>query len=283
MISFWTRSGWDQQIEREQIMNSTRDFLKKFERSGNKSIDLFLSRSPSHIKMGKTAIIKTIKGCEFDSVFPNDPALKADDWYSHLFHLMSEDFRTPERYFISENNISFITFNYDRSLEYYLHQCLSNSFCEIPEVDKDDEFSKIKFYHVYGKIGRLGFEPQDDKPELDYREKLKDKEYSDFFDSIDIIDPERVQSISDPFISILQNAERIYFLGFDYAVENLEALGVGSEKPLKQNCVIYGTAFNKSELEISVIRKRFEDRGIYQELILDDLRSLEFLKIYVPE
>ena len=62
MISFWTRSGWDQQIEREQIMNSTRDFLKKFERSGNKSIDLFLSRSPSHIKMGKTAIIKTIKG-----------------------------------------------------------------------------------------------------------------------------------------------------------------------------------------------------------------------------
>jgi hypothetical protein len=43
------------------------------------------------------------------------------DWYKELFNLMDEKLRGPDAYLdFKENKVDFITFNYDRSLEYFL-------------------------------------------------------------------------------------------------------------------------------------------------------------------
>jgi len=95
-------------FKHELELEKTRDFLSNFEGSGS-SIDVFLSRNPSFSRIGKTAIIKAIKVCEYYSTFPNDPKERDDDWYSYIFDLMSQDFQSPDKYSISENNVSFIT------------------------------------------------------------------------------------------------------------------------------------------------------------------------------
>ncbi len=282
MIHSHPDPGFDQDLELEEL----RDFLYKFENSGN-SIDKFLSRNPSFEKIGKTAIIKTIKVFEHNSQFPTNPKERGDDWYSHIFDLMSEDFQSPDEYFISENKVSFITFNYDRSLEYYLHRCLTNSFSEISDSDKtkiNDEFNKIKFIHVYGKLGRLDFEPTDVTSKIPYTSDIQNKTYHEYLENIKIINAERNSTQNDQIKDLISSAERIYIMGFDYARENLDALGFEQIVEFRSNLNIYGTVYKKKKEEINRIKRIFSNiihsRSGFN---FQDKTSLDLLKYAPPE
>ncbi len=270
--------------EKEDTKNSTIEFLTKYRNSGTDSIDLFLSRNPDYINIGKTAIIKIIKDCENQSNLIIDPKKRGDDWYTFIYNLMSEDFKTPDEYFISQNNVTFITFNYDRSLEYYLHMFLKNSFGKINELAINKEFNKIKIIHVYGKIADLEFHTLIPENVLRFKEKLHDLTYKKFLDNIRIINEERTTDGSNPLIPILQDAERIYFLGFDYARENLDTLGIGSDYPILLNGgEIIGTAYGKTDSEIGRIRNEFSNRNITSDQMnIVNMKSLDLLKEYIP-
>jgi hypothetical protein len=104
-------------------------FVLKFNKSSTKSIDLFLARNPEFMLLGKYAIIFRIFAAEKDSKFRDDVARKDQDWYLYLLERMTDDLITKNDYTrLSENKISFITFNYDRSLEHFLYESLINSF-----------------------------------------------------------------------------------------------------------------------------------------------------------
>ena len=69
---------------------------------------------------------------------------------------MVEGITTPEDYkkFL-DNEITFITFNYDRSLEHFFYNSFLTLTNLIPEIQKVELLKKIKIFHVYGTLADL--------------------------------------------------------------------------------------------------------------------------------
>jgi hypothetical protein len=97
-----------------------------------------------------------------------DDEKKRQDWYSYIFQRMTDKLIEPDSYFrFAENKTTFITFNYDRSLEHFLHESLKNSFSHAGAKEIIRVVKQIKIHHVYGKDkeeGTLEYLPPDRDP-----------------------------------------------------------------------------------------------------------------------
>lgn len=101
------------------VSNSSEVFKEKFEGSADYSIDAFLEHRPEFMEIGKIYIAKILISFEEDKRLRN---IK-DNWYMYLFNRMKISFEE-----LGKNKISFITFNYDRSLEYFLFKAIQDKF-----------------------------------------------------------------------------------------------------------------------------------------------------------
>ena len=130
------------------------EFTNRFHECDIKSIDRFLAINPDFSEMGKIAIALFILNAEVYSSFDET---RDDHWYFHLFNKMVDTFNDPDSYMrFGDNKVIFITFNYDRSLEYYLHKSLRNLFPgKIPEDEIVKQLKRIPIYHVYGQVDHL--------------------------------------------------------------------------------------------------------------------------------
>ena len=70
------------------------------------------------------------------------------DWYRFLVHRLVVGCKKSSDIF--ENSVTFVTFNYDMSLEYYLFQALS--FNDIFNEADVETFLRERIVHVYGSI-----------------------------------------------------------------------------------------------------------------------------------
>jgi hypothetical protein len=103
------------------------------------------------MKIGKIAIADRLIRCENEGTF--DTA--GEDWYTYLIARMTDG--TPFEEFGS-NQVSFVTFNYDRSLEHYLATTLRfRSGKPIQEVA--EALKRIPVIHVHGNLGALPWPP----------------------------------------------------------------------------------------------------------------------------
>ena len=76
-------------------------------------------------------------------------------WYKYLWERLQEgtggDFEN-----LKQNNLSIITFNYDRSLEHFLFTAMKSAYgSQVQEPDCADFFINIPVKHVYGELGVL--------------------------------------------------------------------------------------------------------------------------------
>jgi hypothetical protein len=182
------------------------------------------------------------------------PQYYSQDWYSLLFNRMISTLKGPDDYIRFRNNkVRFITFNYDRSFEYFLHDSFIHAFFEkLGEYLNKQEYEEIlkqipyPIIHVYGKV---------DEIELHGGGVYKNDNYS--FDAIErlsknihVIGEERQNSSKEEIPNLFTEYKRIFFLGFGYAGENLEALDI--PEVLNSKHKIYGTAQGKTESEIKI-------------------------------
>lgn len=266
-------------------------FCRNLEDATTPSIDLWLARNPKFSHIGKLAIILSIFNAERDSKFRKD--VKSDqDWYRDLYHKMTKSLHAPDSYKNFRNNrVTFITFNYDRSLEHFLYESLNNSFRSASGKEILNELNETPIYHVYGKIADLPWESNIDrdtavhylKPDEDpcleftfsHLEKLKN--------NIEIV-YERKQSDYSEIHDKISSAKRIFFLGFGYASENLEILNI--DKTLNDDQAIFGTALGFRKKEIEDIRNSITSnfkykKGVYQNPIIEDMNCVSLLKEYL--
>jgi hypothetical protein len=131
-------------------------FIESLNQAGQASIDAFINAN-QHMTgfdvIGKAGIAQAIldseakfliaKGANKDNQF---------DWFEYLFEKMSDGV-SKANHFLRDNNVSFITFNYDRLLEHKFFNALKHSFN--PENDRTvlDMVKAIPIYHVYGSLG----------------------------------------------------------------------------------------------------------------------------------
>ncbi len=122
-------------------------FLDAFKRSQSYSIDSFLSHRPEFQDIGKQAIARTLLPLES---IENLHAIDLDDhWYRYLAHAMDTSW---ERF--CENDIAFVTFNYDRSLEVFLIDMMRHRFNK-SEDEAHAMLSRFPIVHVYGSLGSV--------------------------------------------------------------------------------------------------------------------------------
>jgi len=241
--------GGHRSAGRRQKMANAKDFLKFYKSARGQPIDLFLARNPQYENIGKIAIILNILHAEGGSKFDEDLDEKniKQDWYNFLFEKMSEGLILPDSYkHFKDNAVSFITFNYDRSLEHFLFDTLIHSFTKLQDIqyhrnyEQNNKLIPFPFIHVYGEIAKLHWQhksglPYDSEPPYDFLENLTA--------NIRVIH-ERADKELEDAKGIIRDAKKVFFLGFGYAPENLKILDIPNIFKNGQN--IYGTALQST-------------------------------------
>lgn len=259
-------------------------FIDVFDKSSIESIDKFLSLNPFFSYYGKIAITLSILQKEKSSTFREamGPSSNNQDWYKLLFNRMISAF-TDSNDFIKfrENKIAFITFNYDRSLEHFIYESFIHTFWEKRnEFERDLNKEKFKTFmpfpiiHVYGQVDEIVWHGG-----RNYREDFDFKTIEKLSTGIRVIG-ERSDNFIENFSDFFNKYKRLFFLGFGYAEENIDAIGIPGV--INEKWDIYGTAKGMTEKEVqniksvfvknfnekilAIINPRFEDKTSYELL-----------------
>lgn len=262
----------------EELCQHAQEFTDAFFKSSDRSIDVWLVKNPNFIKIGKQAILSMILSGEHKGDLREKAPHSDQDWYSYLWQRMTESFSHPDDYKkFSQNEVDFITFNYDRSLDRFFYESLTNAFYDTlqyaPDKDIVELLNKRRIIHVYGQIGPLEWQGQ---PNLPYGKDPSNVWPGRFANDLRIIYEAENTPEVEKAIELIKKTQRIFFLGFGYAKENLEILQFPD---ILENQRIYGTAFGLTSREIIKISSRLRKQSYKPEI--KPLDCLQFLKEYL--
>lgn len=198
-------------------------FLRRLQMSMHWSIDSFLATcDASEQEIGKFLIAKKI--CEHE-VNLHRQAPSNWGWYRHLldsaFNADSGDY--------SGNQLEVITFNYDRSLEFFLLGVLRARYPSESLALLTERSKTLRIHHVYGSLGETPV-PVDIK-------KFREDDFLRMSRSIRTIHESESSKPgnawgADEMREKFEAASRIVFLGFGFHPENLRRLGFCSDQPI---------------------------------------------------
>ena len=237
----------------EEQKKIAKQFVNDFKNFDHDSIDLFLDIFRVYSDIGKKAIYLTI----LESELKNKMSGKVQDWYTQLFRLM---IGTPNNYFkLSDNNLAIITFNYDRSLEYYFYNIFMDFTKSIEPKEKIEELKKINIFHVYGKLSDLPWE--NEKNGFDYGGNLWMDQLDERKDNIKTIyERKENKKAFDLIVDSINLADKIYYLGFGFAKENVEILSF--DKRVSPHQRIYVSDYDKRHIRTET---QMRGLGIWRE------------------
>ncbi|QDV51003.1 hypothetical protein [Gimesia fumaroli] len=183
------------------------------------SPDVFLEKNPEYMKIGKYLICLKLVEYEIEDKF-----ITHAGWYEQLRSALKVD--SPEK--LKDNRLSIVTFNYDRSLDAWLHQYIENEF----RLSSDEAWKifneSIEIVHVHGVLGKY--------PDFTYGDKNKIFKRSQ---SIKIVsEADSQQEEFEKASRLLKNSERVIVFGFGFATENVERLDYFEKKELEERKVL---------------------------------------------
>jgi hypothetical protein len=186
-------------------------------------------------------------------------------WQNYIFSRKVED--------LSNLNISFITFNYDRSLEYFLFNAIKATYGK-EDNDVKGIINRFNLTHLYGSLGQL---PWGDEGGCEYSNKEDGRRYISCIDTLHIIpDTERDKAFQKAR-ALIEKAKYIIFLGFGFDDENIKRLDI-STMVGKQ---IYATCYGYTSEEQNKITSKFTSKSGIQ-IITKPFHNLEFLRKLLP-
>lgn len=211
-------------------------FIGSLRHSGLTSVDAFLERRPEFMEVGKAAMAVLLAQRE------NSVALWGghENWLQYLYNRMIGS--SLEEF--SQNQVSFVTFNYDRSVEMFLSTALQNAFGKTTE-EVAAVLNEIPIIHLHGRLGYLP-----------WQNPSQGREYSGHIDQAvmeicrreikvvheDITDRDKDFARAK---QVLGAAQRVYLLGFGFGTKNVERLDLRSLTPE----IFEGTAFGFTDQE----------------------------------
>jgi hypothetical protein len=193
-------------------------FCSELRMSAQPSVDAFLEYRTEFLALGKAAMALLLVGHEASDRLWD---FRDDNWMRYLFTRLNTTFES-----FHEIPVSFITFNYDRSLEHFLCTALQNRYGKT-EAECAAVLESIQIIHLHGRLGYLPWEKGEGQRPYDatinrdvlkiciknikvVHEDIKDGRDKDFARAFDL----------------MQNAECIYYLGFGYGPVNMERLKI---------------------------------------------------------
>jgi hypothetical protein len=197
------------------------EFANTFWKSQLASIDAFLSIHERFNEIGKCGISALL--CERENPYSvmND---NNDHWYHMLWNVLCEDAKSVGD--LKQNKINFISFNYDRSLEYFLFESCKHTF-GITDAVALDTVNHFNILHVYGKLGEFcypGFPSNSARPySLEIEPNLVKIGASGIKVIHELRDDGQAFEIGRNWFN---TARKIGFLGFGFDKMNVRRLGL---------------------------------------------------------
>ena len=169
------------------------------------SPDAFLEKHREFIKTGKYLICRCLADLENSAKI-----VTSGGWYDKLVSAIHVDYVNQ----LKDNQLSVVTFNYDRSLDFRLHKYVENQFgIESGEAWKMLN-EAIPIVHVHGTLGKY--------PDWGYGDK------SQYFErGQDIMIVSEVEDDTDEFrlaSKLLKEADRVIVFGFGFGTDNVRRL-----------------------------------------------------------
>ena len=240
-------------------------------KSGAKSVDAFLEHRREFITIGKFVMAIAIIRWENEAtLFHRD----GKNWYEYLFGQLNTKYEDFEK-----NKLSILTFNYDRSLEFYLLTVLASTYGKsFAECKK--KLESIPIIHLHGDLGNLGFIENEKTSTRPYVLKTNGTTIQIAATRIKIIH----EGLEEQFEfvrakEIISKSEVICFLGFGYHELNMERLGFNPlSKYQDYKASIFGTTYGLTTAEANRIANRYRLPLRRGPLPYPALDVLEFLR-----
>lgn len=202
----------------QRLAHIASTFSVAFRGSRAESIDSFLARRAEFVDIGKHAIAAALLPRESADRLLNQDV--GDDWYTYLLRRMDAPWED-----LPSNKISFVTFNYDRSLELCLTHAFQHRYGKTQE-EAMDMLQHFPIVHVYGSLGSLdprnpGFVPYGGGGRERYHDCIQEaaaglRIISEGRDE----SPELMQARH-----LISKADALCFLGFGFDATNISRLG----------------------------------------------------------
>ena len=241
------------------------------------SIDAYLEHNENYVSVGKWLIARELTKYEIT------PRVINPGWYRVLFRALFGHIPVDKPPTIARN-LSIITYNYDRSLEQYLHWTIIKTFGfhsmwttidpgAMPRAEA--AFKAIPIVHVHGLLGNY--------PAVRYSPKLDHRELLAISRKINIIN--EMQDASDGFCNneyrrayrLLEEADRIIFAGFGFFSDNIKRLRFFATDAARTK-EIHASIWHQSKLVEERMMREAVDCGVqgsdchfYRHTTCDDL------------
>lgn len=236
--------------------------------------------------VGKACIVLVISRYERNSI-----SKLSEGWYCYLWGKIYDG--NKEGMKRNLKNLTIITFDYDRSLEYFLYESMQNLFSMTKQETKILFNENVVIHHIYGQLGFFDWQEKNsvvknygatdleiskDKDinpvskQLEHRASFINSLPKIIADSKETIDRELDYLLtitneiktyrevaSNPEQVILErfyNSDIFFFLGFGYHKQNLRCLNPQQRGVLKP---FYGTTYGFGNAQIDGIQKDITD------------------------
>jgi hypothetical protein len=224
-------------------------FATELQLSRQNSVDAFLENRAEFVKIGKAAIAAILIPRE-----RQDKLNGTDDWYGYLFNRLLLNLKEG-----AEAPLTIVTFNYDRSLDYFIYSGFEHSFC-LSGAELNRKLFKLKIIHVHGLLCPLPLFAPANVPSRPYINDAGTDAVRVAADCIRIV--HEAGDDDAEFVAArqaLQNASRIEILGFGYSAENTRRL-FGAFLKSTQGILARGSGFGMTRAEQLNIAERFNGR-----------------------
>ncbi len=254
-------------------------FRDDLDGSGLRSIDLFLEDlkpDDVYVKIGKVAIAYLILSCEKREMLVR-PKKTGDHWYEYVWNLMRPG-SSPEN--LNQNGLRIVTFNYERSFEYYFASVIKHSF----RLDDWGEAwslfeSSVPVIHLHGHVGESEHFGAHSKGLSDAVVHQAARSIRIVHDPVATDDPQFKQARD-----LISNASCVAFIGFGYHPTNLNRLNL--QECLTQEIIRTGQLFASTyKMGAAEIELANEAIGISEPRVRfapTNLDALEFLREHAP-
>lgn len=191
-------------------LNRLADFEQRLSRGGYMSPDAFLEKHTDFLDMGRFLIAWCLKRREIpDNLFP------PRGWHERLVDALVSGADSPRQF--QKNQLSIVTYNYDRTIDYFLHQLVQHRYGLSSAKAWNLVSRTIPIVHLHGMLGEYpkhGYDVDDSVVNVHQLSRR-----------IRII--HEVDGTSDEFQKadeLLRNASRIFMVGFSMADANMKRL-----------------------------------------------------------
>ena len=234
-------------------------FIKSLQQSGLTSVDLFLENRPEFLNIGKACMAVILIQKEIENKLWTDDL----NWMKYLWQRMQ-----PYDH-LNDNQVSFITYNYDRSLEHFLVTSLQNTL-NLSIEDSAKIIAKIPIVHLHGRLGYLPWQ-NDGREAREYHADVNHQSVELSVRHIHVYHEEPDDKRDKEFAEahrLMAEAQNIYFLGFGFGTKNVERL----KFPELTN-EFHATGKNLTDKERADIRGACASKGF-----LHDMDCIDFLR-----